>query len=391
MRLTCPTCETAYEVPAGQIPDEGRHVQCSACHTRWFAHRPVEPEPSEDQIIYRLETRSARHARPEASATVPDAAAEPAPRPAPTPPPAFEPPQTEGDFLWETASPSGTAAFEPLRKPGRDLPRSPTPMPTPAPTPIPPAAPPRPEPQAAPEDLAPEPPVEVPSPAPSSAPSADADESPVEALLAARDNAQVPREQSIEPPLPAPQDSPMQAAPLPVATGPAAREPAIAVPPSMPRKDPGPPADIVREPPREGLRPGALDLRRGELAPPPPRPAEVPLARGLPAATEVATAAPGRPGHHLRLDVTDAQATAGEAQERLAPRRRFGRGVFVALLLSAAALGLYLFGGRLAAMTPALAPAIEAYVGAVDRLREAMLPGVGSSFWPAFDRWLDFS
>jgi hypothetical protein len=112
--------------------------------------------------------------------------------------------------------------------------------------------------------------------------------------------------------------------------------------------------------------------------------------RALPAVPEAVAAAPGRhAGPHLRLDVTDAPVEAWEAEERLAPRTRFGRGGLVALVLCAVALGLYVFGGELAAMTPALAPAIEAYVGAVDRLREAMMPGDDTAFWPAVDRFLN--
>jgi len=58
MRLTCPTCGAIYEPPEGLLPSVGSHVQCTACHTRWF-FRPARPAPamSEDQILARLETR----------------------------------------------------------------------------------------------------------------------------------------------------------------------------------------------------------------------------------------------------------------------------------------------------------------------------------------------
>lgn len=62
MRLTCPNCGATYEVENWLVPAAGSHVQCSACHTRWFA-RPPHPEPerlSEEQIIARLETRTQR-------------------------------------------------------------------------------------------------------------------------------------------------------------------------------------------------------------------------------------------------------------------------------------------------------------------------------------------
>jgi predicted Zn finger-like uncharacterized protein len=62
MRLTCPTCAAVYELPDDQLPAGGSHVQCTACHTRWFARArpPAAEPPSEDEIIARLETRSAR-------------------------------------------------------------------------------------------------------------------------------------------------------------------------------------------------------------------------------------------------------------------------------------------------------------------------------------------
>ena len=59
MRLTCPNCGAEYETPEGLIPAGGKHVQCTACHTRWFA-RGAQAALSEDQILARLETRGAR-------------------------------------------------------------------------------------------------------------------------------------------------------------------------------------------------------------------------------------------------------------------------------------------------------------------------------------------
>jgi hypothetical protein len=180
--------------------------------------------------------------------------------------------------------------------------------------------------------------------------------------------------------------------PAPEAAREAAHERPAEVPPPERRKAPEALVGVRREPPKEVPRPAALELRRAELAPPPPRPAEVLQLRALPAAPEAVVATADRQeGPHLRLDVTEAQVEAWEAEERLASRNRFGRGVFLALVLFGAALGLYVFGGELAAMTPALAPAIEAYVGAVDRLREAMVPGDDAAFWPAVDRFLNLN
>ena len=58
MRLTCPNCGAEYEVPDGMVPAAGRHVQCTACHTRWFVrgvprHRPdrgPDPAPPRDLV-----------------------------------------------------------------------------------------------------------------------------------------------------------------------------------------------------------------------------------------------------------------------------------------------------------------------------------------------------
>jgi predicted Zn finger-like uncharacterized protein len=57
MRLFCPNCHAEYDVPEGMVPAAGRHVQCTACHTRWFVRGSAEAAPSEDQILSRLETR----------------------------------------------------------------------------------------------------------------------------------------------------------------------------------------------------------------------------------------------------------------------------------------------------------------------------------------------
>jgi predicted Zn finger-like uncharacterized protein len=40
MRLVCPNCEAKYEVPEDAIPDIGRDVQCANCGHSWFQMRP---------------------------------------------------------------------------------------------------------------------------------------------------------------------------------------------------------------------------------------------------------------------------------------------------------------------------------------------------------------
>ena len=58
MRLTCPNCGAEYDVADGMVPAAGRHVQCTACHTRWFvarrpgagADRGPDPAPARDPV-----------------------------------------------------------------------------------------------------------------------------------------------------------------------------------------------------------------------------------------------------------------------------------------------------------------------------------------------------
>ncbi len=45
MRLTCPNCGAEYDVSDGMIPAAGRHVQCTACHTRWFVRGAAADRP----------------------------------------------------------------------------------------------------------------------------------------------------------------------------------------------------------------------------------------------------------------------------------------------------------------------------------------------------------
>lgn len=65
MRLTCPNCAARYEVADGMIAPGGQHVQCTACHTRWYARPPADvAQLAEEAIIARLEARGGRGPRP---------------------------------------------------------------------------------------------------------------------------------------------------------------------------------------------------------------------------------------------------------------------------------------------------------------------------------------
>lgn len=136
MRLTCPTCGAEYEIADAMVPAAGRHVQCTACHARWFVRGAVARQDSEDEIMQRLEARS--HLR-----AVPTPARTPAPEPTPEPTP--EP-------IAKAPPPD---AVESPSLPAEPSPRVETTAPTPAATP--PSAPsapvvpgPRPSPRAVP-------------------------------------------------------------------------------------------------------------------------------------------------------------------------------------------------------------------------------------------------
>jgi predicted Zn finger-like uncharacterized protein len=128
MRLTCPECGAEYEAPDSEIPTEGRHVQCTACHTRWFARKAIPEQVSEDEILTRLESRRP-HLRP-----VPDVEV------------ATEDP---GDFEWEGVPPAETAEAETPAPPADPVPSGLVPFPGTSAVPQPRSVP-EPTPQAAP-------------------------------------------------------------------------------------------------------------------------------------------------------------------------------------------------------------------------------------------------
>jgi predicted Zn finger-like uncharacterized protein len=112
MRLTCPNCGAEYEAPRNMLPAGGRHVQCSACHTRWFARGEGKPaELSEEQIIHRLEARGGPNLRVvEATEAGPWSDAEPMAEPGAVPA------ETEPATPLAQLGPAPTAA-EPDRTP----------------------------------------------------------------------------------------------------------------------------------------------------------------------------------------------------------------------------------------------------------------------------------
>lgn len=126
MRLTCPTCGAEYEIADAMVPAAGRHVQCTACHTRWFERGAVPPDPvSEDDIMRRLEARSHLRAVP-SSPRVPDPEpVAPVAEPAAEPEPMAEVPEPEAPEP-EPVVPEPVA---PIPVPVREEPVAPLPLP----------------------------------------------------------------------------------------------------------------------------------------------------------------------------------------------------------------------------------------------------------------------
>lgn len=48
MLITCPSCDSGYEVPDHLLAGEGRRLRCKLCAEEWHAMLPVpqEPEPA---------------------------------------------------------------------------------------------------------------------------------------------------------------------------------------------------------------------------------------------------------------------------------------------------------------------------------------------------------
>lgn len=47
MILTCPACQTRYQVDATKFPPQGRSVRCARCSNVWHADAEVAPEPED--------------------------------------------------------------------------------------------------------------------------------------------------------------------------------------------------------------------------------------------------------------------------------------------------------------------------------------------------------
>ncbi len=92
------------------IPPEGRHVQCTACHTRWFEKPAARKALTEDEILSRLESR--------APASGPRLVAVPAP---PPPEVAVDPLEDEADAEEEVPLPDDGGKPDPGTEPAPRL------------------------------------------------------------------------------------------------------------------------------------------------------------------------------------------------------------------------------------------------------------------------------
>lgn len=90
MRIECPACATAYEVPPDRLAP-GQVVRCARCGSDWTPLQPETPQPlalpSEPGLIPETEPEPAPIAEPEP---------EPSPEPEPFPPTA----QTRTPHKW---------------------------------------------------------------------------------------------------------------------------------------------------------------------------------------------------------------------------------------------------------------------------------------------------
>lgn len=365
MRLTCPNCGAEYDVPEGLIPPAGKHVQCTACHTRWFMRGQAREELSEDQILRKLETRgsgakpaalpggasAAPIAFPAAGGARRDAASRGAP---------VRDAQSEGAAGGETAGGETvrreTAGQNVAGAPGSDK---------------------RPE-SVPPDDGAPfnwQSP-ESPNRDPSVFAGAEGDRDRAEARPDTAREAgppDRPADPRMEPFLKRSAAEP--------AGGTAARktdgttteraEPRPSIP--APRRDPAP---STRDP--GGLAIGGQDPGGGagrgadrETDPQTGRDAsEEDLAAPRIALREAPRTAPPR------LDVADHR---GEATPPPRAKRRFLPGFILALLIAGLALEIYVWRDPLADQIPAAAPAIDGYANAVDAAREWLRDRLGGA------------
>lgn len=421
MRLICPNCEAQYEVPDGAIPEDGRDVQCSNCAHTWFQAHPdaaVDPEdaaPMPGGAGAEWSDDEADEPEPEAPAEMEDAPAEAAEAGAATvadadvedaaveedDAPAAEasdatggeapPPEDLPDAPEDPVAPgveraddhpdatvgSDSASDEPVAPAAAAAPASPVRPEAPAREPrIPPA------PERGAEDRA-----------------ADDDARPVSGTAAPAPDADAenpaPEEQ------PEPQAAPVRTRPLDPETlevlrseaawearhraaegGPLESQPELGLDEATPASDRGRSRAAGERPEPERLDPTERARRaaastgdvggrgrydRDDDAELDVVPADQGSRSGLFPDVDEINQTLRSSEERRKLDSAQGRAAAEEEDE--AARAGFGRGFTSMLLLAVAMIAIYVFAGQIAAVMPAVAAELDAYVTAVDSAR----------------------
>lgn len=99
MRITCPNCETRYDVPEAKIGTKGRQVRCARCGTRW--HATASAEPDDTEVAAGSPTASFRVDEPDPRGPADDTV-------------------EAGETSWLDAGPEADAPADPGRAPERD-------------------------------------------------------------------------------------------------------------------------------------------------------------------------------------------------------------------------------------------------------------------------------
>lgn len=57
MKITCPSCDTSYQLPDGAVGDRGRKVKCATCGFKWQVHPAAKAEAmSNDPVLDSIST-----------------------------------------------------------------------------------------------------------------------------------------------------------------------------------------------------------------------------------------------------------------------------------------------------------------------------------------------
>jgi predicted Zn finger-like uncharacterized protein len=354
MRLICPNCGAQYEVPQSVIPETGRDVQCSGCGHTWFQiHPDMAPSPQDAPSVPNLWDDTDEREDP-----YDDVASQPAaPQTNPAtgtasaaPQPARHSPQedaTHQEWAGFPREPGLTAASDP----DHDL--RPNPMDPVARLP-----------EVAEDDYEEDPANDL--PAPRRLDTSIADLLREEAEREARARA-VERSPGLE-----------SQPELGLDSAPARK--------LSQRSDTQRSADAARE--RMARLKG--DAVRPPAPQPPIQPPAAPPAPGAPSEHGQIAAAAAESRRALLPDIEEINSSLRHTSDRKPARasdhdmpraavdprdvasenpRSFGLGFSVTLLIAALLLALYVFAPSLSEAVPALAPAVDGYVAAVDQLR----------------------